>query len=92
MASVSSSSAVYHQAHHHKHETSDKRDELITVDTNFSMGLRKCWNNIKLLTPQKSDAIHHLYWEESKAPDIGPPEYFSSRATADKTGKQLLTE
>jgi hypothetical protein len=31
MASVSSSSAVYHQAHHHKHETSDKRYELIMV-------------------------------------------------------------
>jgi hypothetical protein len=46
----------------------------------------------KLLTPQKSEAIHHLYWEESKAPDIGPPEKIGLMANKDKTGKQLLTE
>lgn len=43
-----------------------------------------CRSNAKLLTPLKSDAIHHLYWEESKAPDIGPPENISSMANKDR--------
>jgi hypothetical protein len=36
--------------------------------------MRKCANDDNLLTPLKIDGINHLYCDESKAPDIGPPE------------------
>lgn len=67
--------------------------------------IKRTTTNMKLptkdMSPQKSDAIHHLYWEESKAPDIGPPsnppkavkaKHIPNRApSSDKSGVNIVT-